>query len=163
MCWKQGNGKKRKVEIRDYRYMDFMKLTRKVHATDFTNASRTLLFDIREKKWSEELCEILGIPMNILPEVYPSAYLYGSTYNCPGLPDGISIGGIAGDQQAAMVGQNCISPGRAKNTYGTGCFMLLNNGEDFTISTNGLLTTLTLTITETLYMLLKDLFLSAGQ
>ncbi len=115
----------------------------KVHATDYTNASRTLIFDIKEKKWSEELCEILGIPMNILPEVYPSAYVYGKTLGYAGLPDGIPVGGIAGDQQAAMVGQNCICPGRAKNTYGTGCFMLLNNGDDFTISTNGLLTTLT--------------------
>ncbi|HPD77666.1 MAG TPA: glycerol kinase GlpK [Spirochaetota bacterium] len=115
----------------------------KVHATDFTNASRTLIFDIKQKKWSDELCDILGIPMNILPEVYPSAYNYGTTLGFPGLPDGIPIGGMAGDQQAAMVGQNCVFPGGTKNTYGTGCFMLLNNGEDFIISSNGLLTTLT--------------------
>jgi len=115
----------------------------KEHKTDFTNASRTLIFDIIEKKWSRDLCDILDIPMNILPEVQPSASIFGKTSNVPGLPDGIPIGGIAGDQQAAMVGQNCVFPGRAKNTYGTGCFMLVNNGADFTISKNGLLTTLT--------------------
>ncbi len=115
----------------------------KEHKTDFTNASRTLIFDIKAKVWSKELCEILDIPLNILPQVLPSASIFGKTSNVPGLPDGIPIGGIAGDQQAAMVGQNCIFPGRAKNTYGTGCFMLLNNGDDFLISKNGLLTTLT--------------------
>jgi len=115
----------------------------KEHKTDFTNASRTLIFDIKEKKWSAELCDILDIPVNILPEVQPSASIFGKTLNAAGLPDGIPIGGMAGDQQAAMVGQNCVFPGRAKNTYGTGCFMLVNNGENFTISRNGLLTTLT--------------------
>jgi glycerol kinase len=115
----------------------------KEHKTDFTNASRTLIFDIKLKTWSKDLCEILDIPVNILPEVQPSASIFGKTSNVPGLPDGIPIGGMAGDQQAAMVGQNCVMPGGAKNTYGTGCFMLVNNGDDFLISKNGLLTTLT--------------------
>lgn len=113
------------------------------HATDYTNASRTLIFDIKEKKWSPELCDILDIPMNILPQVYPSAYSFGRTSGCSFLPDGIEIGGMAGDQQAAMVGQCCLQPGSTKNTYGTGCFMLLNNGPEYIISQNGLLTTLT--------------------
>ncbi len=115
----------------------------KAHTTDYTNASRTLIFDIKDKKWSAELCEILDIPLNILPHVQPSASVFGKTSGCPGLPDGIIIGGIAGDQQAAMVGQNCVFPGTTKNTYGTGCFMLFNNGSDYIISSNGLLTTLT--------------------
>ncbi|NLV68697.1 MAG: glycerol kinase, partial [Spirochaetes bacterium] len=115
----------------------------KSHATDYTNASRTLIFDIKDKKWSPELCEILDIPVNILPQVYPSAYSFGRTSGCGFLPDGIEIGGIAGDQQAAMVGQSCVSTGSTKNTYGTGCFMLLNNGPEYIISQNGLLTTLT--------------------
>ncbi len=115
----------------------------KSHATDYTNASRTLIFDIKEKKWSPELCDILDIPVNILPQVYPSAYSFGRTSGCGFLPDGIEIGGMAGDQQAAMVGQCCVTPGSTKNTYGTGCFMLLNNGPEYIISRNGLLTTLT--------------------
>lgn len=113
------------------------------HATDYTNASRTLIFDINEKKWSEDLCEILDIPLNILPAVQESASVFGKTRNFPGFPDGVIIGGIAGDQQAAMAGQNCVFPGTTKNTYGTGCFMLLNNGPEYLISNNGLLTTLT--------------------
>jgi glycerol kinase len=112
------------------------------HATDYTNASRTLMFDIQKKKWSPELLEILSVPKNVLPEVTASSSKFGTTKNAPGLPDGIVIGGMAGDQQAAMVGQNCVTVGSSKNTYGTGCFMLMNNGETFTISQNGLLTTL---------------------
>jgi glycerol kinase len=98
--------------------------------------------DIKNKKWSEELLEILSVPRKVLPEVKSSASKFGVTKNAPGLPDGIVIGGIAGDQQSAMVGQNCVTPGSLKNTYGTGCFMLMNNGENFIISRNGLLTTL---------------------
>ncbi len=112
------------------------------HATDCTNASRTLMFDISQKTWSNELLDILSVPRNILPEVKPSASKFGYTKKAPGLPDGIVIGGIAGDQQAAMVGQNCVAVGTSKNTYGTGCFMLMNNGGTFIISKNGLLTTL---------------------
>jgi len=114
----------------------------KSHKTDYTNASRTLIFDIKKKKWSKELTKILDIPESILPEVTDSAANFGKTLGIEGLPDGVIIGGIAGDQQAAMVGQNCVYPGTLKNTYGTGCFMLVNIGNDFTISKNGLLTTL---------------------
>ncbi|PKL37802.1 MAG: glycerol kinase [Spirochaetae bacterium HGW-Spirochaetae-1] len=114
----------------------------KSHKTDYTNASRTLIFDIKKKKWSKELTEILNIPVNILPEVNDSASHFGETKDVKGLPDGVVIGGIAGDQQSAMVGQNCVFEGTMKNTYGTGCFVLINNGNNFTISQNGLLTTL---------------------
>ena len=113
------------------------------HKTDYTNASRTMVFNIVEKRWDRELLEILDIPLSMLPEVRDSASYFGETRGVPGLPDGIAIGGIAGDQQAAMVGQNCIVEGTIKNTYGTGCFMLLNTGNKFLISKNGLLTTLT--------------------
>ncbi len=112
------------------------------HMTDYTNASRTLIFDIRKREWSKELLEILDIPDSILPRVSDSASDFGKTSGVPGLPDGIVIGGIAGDQQAAMVGQNCVFESTLKNTYGTGCFLLQNNGESFLISDNGLLTTI---------------------
>ena len=115
----------------------------KSHKTDFTNASRTLIFDIKEKIWSKELIQILDIPETMLPEVHNSASNFGVTSNLKNIPDGIIIGGIAGDQQAAMVGQNCVFEGTSKNTYGTGCFVLMNNGNNFIISKNGLLTTLT--------------------
>ncbi len=115
----------------------------KSHKTDFTNASRTLMFNIKEKVWDLDILEILNIPRTILPEVRESASYFGETYNVPGLPDGITIGGIAGDQQAAMVGQNCVFEGTSKNTYGTGCFMLLNIGNEWMLSKHGLLTTLT--------------------
>lgn len=114
----------------------------KSHRTDYTNASRTLVFNIVEKRWDRELLDILDIPANILPEVLDSSSLFGETLGAPGLPDGIPIGGIAGDQQAAMVGQNCVFEGTIKNTYGTGCFMLLNTGETFVLSDKGLLTTI---------------------
>jgi glycerol kinase len=112
------------------------------HRTDYTNASRTLVFNINEKKWDGELLETLDIPDSILPAVQDSASNFGATKGVPGLPDGITIGGIAGDQQAAMVGQGCVKEGTIKNTYGTGCFMLLNTGSSNTISEYGLLTTL---------------------
>jgi len=115
----------------------------KSHKTDYTNASRTMLFDIVNKIWSSELLEILDIPKNILPEVCKSSSDFGRTKDIPGLPDGIPIGGIAGDQQSAMIGQNCVFEGTLKNTYGTGCFMLMNIADTFTLSKNGLLTTLT--------------------
>ncbi len=114
----------------------------KSHKTDFTNASRTLVFNISDKKWDREILEILNIPDNILPEVQNSSSDFGRTRGVSGLPDGITIGGIAGDQQAAMVGQNCVFEATIKNTYGTGCFMLINLGNSFSISQHGLLTTL---------------------
>lgn len=113
----------------------------KVHVTDYSNASRTMLFNIHELKWDEELLEILGIPKSMLPEVKPSSCKYGTTD--PSLFGAeIPIAGDAGDQQAALFGQICFEAGTAKNTYGTGCFMLMNTGEKAVASKNGLLTTI---------------------
>ena len=111
-----------------------------VHATDPTNASRTLCFDIRTLRWDEGLCKILGVPVAILPEVRPSAGAFGETA-AGVLPAGIPVTGIAGDQQSALFGQCCFEPGMAKNTYGTGCFILLNTGPRPVASEHGLLTT----------------------
>ena len=104
-----------------------------VHATDTTNASRTMLYNIREGCWDTELLELFNIPESLLPEVKPSASFFGKTSN-PQLMQGIPICGIAGDQQAALFGQCCFKPGQAKNTYGTGCFLLMNTGADACVS-----------------------------
>jgi glycerol kinase len=112
-----------------------------VHATDVTNASRTLLFDLHALAWSDELLELLGVPRAILPEVVSSSGQAGVTQGVPGVPDGIPIAGLAGDQQAALFGQACFSPGDAKCTYGTGAFILMNTGEQPVASRSGLLTT----------------------
>jgi glycerol kinase len=116
-----------------------------VHATDATNASRTLCFDIRTLRWDEALCKVLGVPAAILPEVKPSAGVFCETAPTAGqtaaLPAGIPVTGIAGDQQSALFGQCCFEPGMAKNTYGTGCFILLNTGAEPVASEHGLLTT----------------------
>ncbi|WP_298671538.1 glycerol kinase GlpK [uncultured Sphingomonas sp.] len=112
----------------------------KVHATDVTNASRTSLWNIRENCWDDEMCRLFGVPRALLPEVHDNAHIYGST--APGLFDAeIPVAGIAGDQQAALFGQTCFAPGSAKATYGTGCFMLLNTGEQAILSDHRLLTT----------------------
>lgn len=111
-----------------------------VHATDVTNASRTLLFDVRRNRWDEELLHILGVPRSMLPEVRPSAHFFGAT-NGEWLGASLPIGGVAGDQQSALFGQACFKPGLAKNTYGTGCFMLMHTGKSFQLSANGLVTT----------------------
>jgi glycerol kinase len=113
----------------------------KVHVTDYSNASRTLLFNIHTLEWDDELLGILGIPRAMLPEARPSSEVYGETD--PALfGEAIPIAGIAGDQQAATFGQACFEPGQAKNTYGTGCFLLMNTGETPVESQNGLLTTI---------------------
>ncbi|KIQ54317.1 glycerol kinase GlpK, partial [Meiothermus taiwanensis] len=113
----------------------------RVHATDVSNASRTLLFNLHTLRWDEELLGILGLPEALLPEVRPSAGLFGETLpELFGAP--IPIAGVAGDQQAALFGQACFSPGMAKNTYGTGCFLLMHTGQERVASQNGLLTTL---------------------
>lgn len=110
-----------------------------VHATDYTNASRTLVYNIRQLKWDEKLLKELNIPAAILPEVKPSAADFGSwKLNGTSIP----IRGVAGDQQAALFGQACFEPGMAKNTYGTGCFMLMNTGTKIQQSRNGLVTTI---------------------
>lgn len=119
-------------------------LTRgQVHATDMTNASRTLLFDIAKRRWSPELLALLDVPAAVLPRVLPSSAVFGHTADgVAGLPAGIPITGVMGDQQAALYGQGCTSSGTIKNTYGTGCFMLLNTGKRRVQSADGLLTTL---------------------
>ncbi len=111
-----------------------------VHATDVTNASRTLLFDIHTQRWEDELLELLRVPRALLPEVRDSSEVYGTT--APGvLERALPIAGIAGDQQAALIGQACFEPGMAKSTYGTGCFLLLNTGHTAVTSANRMLTT----------------------
>lgn len=112
----------------------------KVHATDVSNASRTMLFNIHSLAWDEDLLEIFGIPAAMLPQVRSSSEVYGHTQNVL-TAHNIPIAGIAGDQQAALFGQMCTQPGMVKNTYGTGCFMLMNTGEKAVASTNNLLTT----------------------
>jgi glycerol kinase len=113
----------------------------RVHATDYSNASRTLLFNIKTLRWDPELCEILGVPMQVLPEVRPSSGDFGET-EAKLLGVSVPVAGIAGDQQAATFGQGCFRPGMVKNTYGTGCFLLMNTGERAVSSKNGLLTTI---------------------
>jgi glycerol kinase len=113
----------------------------KVHVTDVSNASRTMLLNIHSGEWDDELLKLFQIPRNILPEVKPSSHIYGVTGSF--IPDSrLSVAGIAGDQQAALFGQMCTQAGMVKNTYGTGCFMLMNTGENVIISKNNLLTTI---------------------
>jgi glycerol kinase len=111
------------------------------HVTDTSNASRTLLFDLNRLAWDAELAKILNVPMSVLPEVKASSEIVARTKGVPGLPDGIPIAGIAGDQQSALFGQTCFSPGDAKCTYGTGAFLLLTTGDKPVFSKNGLVTT----------------------
>ncbi|MFQ9894461.1 MAG: FGGY family carbohydrate kinase, partial [Emergencia sp.] len=112
----------------------------RVHVTDYSNASRTMMFNINTLQWDDEILDILDIPRNMLPEPRPSSQIYGETdgevFGGP-----IRIAGAAGDQQAALFGQTCFAEGEAKSTYGTGCFLLLNTGEKPVFSDNGLLTT----------------------
>ena len=112
----------------------------RVHVTDATNASRTLLYNIHERRWDEELLALLGVPAAMLPEVRSTSEVYGVT-DAALFGGEIPIAAVAGDQQAALFGQGCHRPGEAKNTYGTGCFMLMNTGEEAKASTHGLLTT----------------------
>lgn len=114
----------------------------KVHVTDYTNASRTLMYNIHELKWDEQLLDILGVPASMLPEVHPSSEVYGKTDAVHFFGQEVPIAGVAGDQQAALFGQACFEKGMVKNTYGTGCFMLMNTGEKAVKSENGLLTTI---------------------
>lgn len=114
----------------------------KAHVTDYSNAARTLMYNIHELKWDEELLEILTVPASMLPEVRPSSEVYAETVSHHTFGREIPISGAAGDQQAALFGQGCFEEGMAKNTYGTGCFMLMNTGEKAVKSEHGLLTTL---------------------
>ena len=116
------------------------------HVTEPSNASRTMLFDIGELRWSEELCGILGVPLGALPEVRPSSGRFGVTADTTALGAGIPISGVAGDQQAALFGQACFEPGMTKNTYGTGSFVLMNVGSECPEPVDGLLTTVAWTL-----------------
>ncbi|WP_040207357.1 glycerol kinase GlpK [Neobacillus jeddahensis] len=114
----------------------------RAHVTDYSNASRTLMFNIYDLKWDDELLDILGVPKSMLPEVKPSSEVYATTVDYHFFGKAVPIAGVAGDQQAALFGQACFDEGMAKNTYGTGCFMLMNTGEKAVRSEHGLLTTL---------------------
>lgn len=134
----------------------------KAHVSDYSNCSRTMIFDIDELKWDETLCEKLGIPMSMLPEPVPSSMIYGHV--APGLTGlemlaGIPVCGSAGDQAAALIGQGCINRGQAKNTYGTGCFTLLNTGNQSVRSNSGLVTSVAWSINgKTTYALEGSVF-----
>ncbi len=133
------------------------------HVTDVTNASRTLLYDIHRGAWDEELCEHLHVPSAVLPEVCSSSEVYAKTRSVPGLPDGIPVAGIAGDQQAALFGQTCFQKGEAKSTYGTGAFILMNTGTEAVKSDSGLLTTIAWRIgDETVYALEGSAFIAGA-
>ncbi|MBC5996299.1 glycerol kinase [Romboutsia ilealis] len=114
----------------------------KVHVTDYSNASRTMMYNIKELKWDEDILKELNIPINMLPEVKPSSYIYGHTDEQMLAGAQIPISGCAGDQQSALFGQTCFEEGSVKNTYGTGCFLLMNTGEKIVESKNGLITTI---------------------
>ncbi len=133
-----------------------------VHVTDATNASRTLLFNLKTGDWDDELLELFGVPRQMLPAVHSCSEIYGHVAN--GLhPAGAPIAGIAGDQQAALFGQACFRPGMAKNTYGTGCFLLMNTGTEAVSSTNNLLTTLAWRVgDETQYALEGSVFIGGA-
>jgi glycerol kinase len=131
----------------------------RVHATDRTNASRTMLYNIRDLKWDDDLLQQLDIPPSMLPEVRNSCEIYGETvFRGVGIP----IAGVAGDQQAALFGQSCFEPGEAKNTYGTGCFMLMNTGERLVQSQRGLLSTIGIAAGGTVQYALEGSIFTAG-
>ena len=130
----------------------------KLHITDVSNASRTMLLNIHTCQWDDELLQLFDIPRNILPEVKPSSEVYGVTEH-----GSIPIAGIAGDQQSALFGQMCTTPGMVKNTYGTGCFMLMNTGEKAVSSSNNLLTTVAWKINnKTVYALEGSIFIAGA-
>jgi len=135
-----------------------------VFATDVTNASRTMLCDIRTRTWDPELCDLLHVPTSALPTIVPSSGRIGLTATEAGIPGGIPISGVAGDQQAALFGQACVRPGMAKNTYGTGSFVLLNVGEQCPEPTEGMLTTVAWTLADgtTHYALEGSIFVTGA-
>ncbi len=139
------------------------KLTKgQVHATDVSNASRTMLFNIHTLQWDDELLELMNIPKNILPQVKSSSEIYGYTQNIFSAKN-IPVAGIAGDQQAALFGQMCTQSGMVKNTYGTGCFMLMNTGEQPVLSKNNLLTTIAWQLNgQTIYALEGSVFIAGA-
>jgi len=135
----------------------------KAHVTDASNASRTLFYDIAKGRWDEELAAVLRVPMALLPEVRSCSEVYAHSSGVPGLPDGIPIAGMAGDQQAALFGQTCFEVGDAKCTYGTGAFLLTNTGTSLVHSENGLLTTIAWRLgDETVYALEGSAFIAGA-
>jgi glycerol kinase len=133
------------------------------HVTDVSNASRTLLMDLRTRAWDRELLELFGVPPSVLPEIRASSEVYGTTRGVKVLPDGIPVCGMAGDQQAALFGQACFRPGEAKCTYGTGAFLLQNIGPEPVISSRGLLTTVAWSVGgETTYALEGSSFIAGA-
>ncbi len=139
------------------------RMTGTVHATDVTNASRTLLFDLEKLAWDPELCQVLGVPASLLPEVRGCAEVYGHTRGFGAIPDGTPIAGMAGDQHAALFGQACFAPGAGKCTYGTGAFFLVNTGARPIRSTHGLLTTVAWRLgSETTYALEGSAFIAGA-
>ncbi len=133
----------------------------RVHVTDYTNASRTMLFNIKELCWDKELLNLLDVPETMLPEVKPSSCVYGKT-DFELLGGEIPIAGAAGDQQCALFGQCCFEPGQMKNTYGTGCFLLMNTGHDIVRSQNGLVTTIAASADGTVQYALEGSIFIAG-
>ncbi len=133
----------------------------RVHVTDYTNASRTMLYNIRELCWDKELLNLLDVPESMLPEVKPSSCVYGTT-DFELLGGEIPIAGAAGDQQCALFGQCCFEPGQMKNTYGTGCFLLMNTGHDIVKSQNGLVTTIAASADGTVQYALEGSIFIAG-
>ncbi len=135
----------------------------RVHATDPSNASRTLMYDLHSGTWDLDLLEALDVPCEVLPEVLPSSHVYGATSGLGFLPDGIPVAGVIGDQQAALFGQACFEPGEAKCTYGTGAFMLMNTGGTAAASPSRLLTTVAWRIgDETVYALEGSCFIAGA-
>jgi len=132
------------------------------HVTDASNASRTLLYDLKGNGWSEDMLELFGIPPQILPDIRSCAEVYGTTKGMDALPDGIPVSGMAGDQQAALFGQACFRPGESKCTYGTGAFLLMNTGTEPVPSRSGLLTTVAWQLGETVTYALEGSSFVAG-
>jgi len=134
----------------------------RAHVTDVSNASRTLLYDIHARRWDDELLAMLEVPRAMLPEVRPSSEVYGTTLGRHFFGQEVPIAGVAGDQQAALFGQACFEPGMAKNTYGTGCFMLMHTGERAVASDHGLLTTIAWGLGDTVEYALEGSIFVAG-
>lgn len=132
------------------------------HVTDVSNASRTLLMDLKSLQWDEKLLKLIGVPKSVLPEIRSCSEIYGLTKGVPGLPDGIPVSGMAGDQQAALFGQACFAAGEAKCTYGTGSFLLMNIGKKPVASKTGLLTTVAWQLGKDVYYALEGSAFIAG-
>jgi len=144
-------------------YLAYRLTAGKAHVTDASNASRTLLMNLQKLQWDQEMCDLLGVPASVLPKIVGSAEIIGETHSVPGLPDGIPIAGMAGDQHAALFGQQCLDVGDVKCTYGTGAFVLVNTGNRPVASRFGLLSTVGWKIgQETVYALEGSAFIAGA-